>query len=89
MARACPNCGQETLPLWRIALWPVLACTACGSRVRLNTLFFCFYFLGLIATAGLAVLLVLPVGPSAPAYLVLEALAIVVLVALYGGLEPR
>lgn len=67
----------------------MLSCPACGSRIRLNGLFFCFYLLGLAAVTGLILLLVLPVGPSAPVYLILEAAAILVLVALYGGLEQR
>ncbi|MGD9603324.1 MAG: hypothetical protein AB7O21_01925 [Gammaproteobacteria bacterium] len=32
IARACPSCGQRTIPVWKLMFWRV-RCRACGADV--------------------------------------------------------
>lgn len=32
MNRACPNCGKQTVPVWKLMFWRV-RCPACGADV--------------------------------------------------------
>lgn len=88
MPRPCPQCGVESIRARRLLLWPRTACRACGATVRLSGLFLGTYLLAVGAFIAFAVVFATAKGDGAPvpAYIFLECLAVMGLVALYGGL---
>ena len=89
MARECPQCRAETVSVMRLMLWPLTTCSACGARVRLSGLFLAMFALAVLAIVAFAIVFATAEGDGAPvpAYIFLECIAVIVLVALYGGLE--